>query len=507
MPASRVVLLTGATGFLGRYLLRDLLLSGQRVAVLARDSRDGRAENRIKELLNFWGESLGRPLPCPVVLHGDLSHAGLGFSPTDRNWLARNCQTVVHAAANLSFRSAPDGEPWNTNVNGTKALLQVAAEMKIPRWHQISTAFVCGKRTGLIQETELDHGQQFHNPYEKSKCEAEICVREAEGICATIYRPSVIVGDGRTGYTSSYVGFYRFLELANRLANLEKGQRRLPVRLRLRGDEPCDLVPVDWVSRAVVELLARPSEHGRTYHLVSPLPATARFIQETASAELDIDGIELIGPKEVESPTRLEEMLLEGLQEYWPYLGGTPDFCHRNTTAELPHLPAPIVDAAMLRRLVRFAVANRFGRGPSPNGVFSQRSTAMSCSAYFEQVFPERARASSLARDIGLTTLVSFDIHGAGGGQWSCHWEAGELMYVRRGLDERAVAIYRTDTATFEDVVQGRQNPQQAFFEERIAISGDLETALKLAALFHQFLQERATVNLQRTETVNAACS
>ena len=131
----------------------------------------------------------------------------------------------------------------------------------------------------------------------------------------------------------------------------------------------------------------------------------------------------------------------------------------------------------------------------------------MSCSAYFEQVFPERARASSLARDIGLTTLVSFDIHGAGGGQWSCHWEAGELMYVRRGLDERAVAIYRTDTATFEDVVQGRQNPQQAFFEERIAISGDLETALKLAALFHQFLQERATVNLQRTETVNAACS
>src|ERR1019366_9861726 len=94
MPVRRVVLLTGATGVLGRYLLRDLLLSGQRVAVLARDSRAGRAENRIKELLDFWGEALGRPLPCPVILHGDLSEAGLGLCHSDRNWLGRNCEAV-----------------------------------------------------------------------------------------------------------------------------------------------------------------------------------------------------------------------------------------------------------------------------------------------------------------------------------------------------------------------------------------------------------------------------
>src|ERR1022692_2568037 len=131
MPVRRVVLLTGATGFLGRYLLRDLLLSGQRVAVLARDSRAGRVENRIKELLNFWGESLGRPLPCPVILQGDLSHAGLGLTFADRRWLGRHCQSVLHAAANLSFRPSPDGEPWKTNVNGTQALLRLATELHI----------------------------------------------------------------------------------------------------------------------------------------------------------------------------------------------------------------------------------------------------------------------------------------------------------------------------------------------------------------------------------------
>jgi thioester reductase-like protein len=507
MPVRRVVLLTGATGFLGRHLLRDLLLSGQRVAVLTRDSRDGRAENRIKELLNYWSELLGRRLPCPVILHGDLSHAGLGLSLSDRHWLGRHCEAVLHAAANLSFRATPDGEPWKTNVNGTQALLRLATELNIPRWHHISTAFVCGKGEGPIQESDLDRGQSFHNPYEQSKCEAEKCVREAKVICATIYRPSVIVGDSRTGYTSSFVGFYRFLELANRLASLEKGYRRLPVRVRLRGDEPCNLVPVDWVSRAVVELLALPSEHGRTYHLASHTPATTRFILDTATAELGIEGIELVGPTESASPSRLEELLLEGLQEYWPYLGGTPAFCDRNTAVALPQLPAPVVDAAMLRRLVRFAVANRFGRSPSRGGAISRPATPMSCSAYFEQTFPAQARASSLAREAGLTTLISFDIHGVGGGQWSCHWESGELVDICRGLDERAVALYRTDTTTFEDVVQGRQNPQQAFFEERIAIRGNLEIALKLAALFHQFLQESASMNLQRTETANAVCS
>src|SRR5471030_813301 len=112
MPVRRVVLLTGATGFLGHYLLRDLLLSGQRVAVLARNSRHDQAENRIKALLNVWGESLGRTLPCPVILHGDLSHKDLGLSPADRQWLGRRCDAVLHAAANLSFRSTPDGEPW-----------------------------------------------------------------------------------------------------------------------------------------------------------------------------------------------------------------------------------------------------------------------------------------------------------------------------------------------------------------------------------------------------------
>src|SRR5262249_8783885 len=122
MPTKGSIFLTGATGFLGRYLLRDLLLGGYRVAVLVRDSRQASAKERIAELLAFWSESLGRTLPSPIVLSGALDCANLGLSLADRTWLGQSGATVLHAAANLSFRLSAAGEPWKTNVEGIQAL-------------------------------------------------------------------------------------------------------------------------------------------------------------------------------------------------------------------------------------------------------------------------------------------------------------------------------------------------------------------------------------------------
>src|SRR5579885_3150870 len=102
----RWVLLTGATGFLGRYLLRDLLASGRQVAVLARDARGLSADERIRELSATWAAA------PPVVLSGDLRAPGLGLSAADRQWAARHVRCVVHAAADVSFRRSPAGDPW-----------------------------------------------------------------------------------------------------------------------------------------------------------------------------------------------------------------------------------------------------------------------------------------------------------------------------------------------------------------------------------------------------------
>src|SRR5262249_11642230 len=147
----------------------------------------------------------------------------------DRNWIARHCTRVVHAAADVSLRRSPGGDPWTTNVDGTQRLLDLCAALGVGELHHVSTAFVCGERAGPIREDELDRGQAFHNDYERSKFEAERRVRASQGLRATVYRPSVIVGDSVTGYTSSYHGFFRFLELGDRLAVPRPGRRTLPL--------------------------------------------------------------------------------------------------------------------------------------------------------------------------------------------------------------------------------------------------------------------------------------
>ena len=107
---SGFILLTGATGFLGRYLLRELLAAGRPVAVLARDARGRPARERVDELVAFGSESLGRALPQPVVLSGDLALPGLGLGAAERDWLARHCRTVLHCAACVTLRRTLDGE-------------------------------------------------------------------------------------------------------------------------------------------------------------------------------------------------------------------------------------------------------------------------------------------------------------------------------------------------------------------------------------------------------------
>jgi thioester reductase-like protein len=507
MPERRGVLLTGATGLLGQYLLHDLLPKAHPVAVLVRDSRKGQAAERIAQIVAFWSERLHRRLPAPVVLNGDLGQVALGLTAADKRWLGQHCKAVIHSAANLSFRETPEGEPWQTNVAGTKSLLRLCREVGLSEWHQVSTAFVCGRRSGFIDEEDLDNGQSFHNPYEASKFQAEQLIRRTAGIRATIYRPAVIIGDSRTGYTSSFNGLYRFLELGVRLTSVNStaGEARLPLRLPLSGDEDWNLVCVDWVSRAIVDLLAKPRWHGHNFHLVARKPVSTRLVRDVGAEVLNVQGFEFAGSDCIEHPCRLEQLFLDGIQDYWPYLSGTPVFSSVNTCAALPDLPPPAVDRPMLERLIRFAVANRWGRTPPQMTEERPRSPDRWCCAdYIERVFPREARRSRLARKVGLDLTVCIDLRGAGGGQWSCKWTKGEFIHVRSGLENGAAVTYHTDTATFQAVVSGFQTPQEAFFEQRIAITGDLETALKLAVLFGQFLAEQPVPQPHRTEVMDA---
>jgi thioester reductase-like protein len=512
MQAGRAILLTGATGFLGRYLLRELLRAGHGVAILVRDSHSDPAADRARELAAFDSASLGISLPTPLVLVGDLTAPRLGLDGADRRWLARHCGAVLHGAAHLGFRRMANGEPGTTNVAGTQHLLELCAELGLAEFHHVSTAFVCGDRSGIIHEDELDRGQRFHNDYEQSKFEAEQRVRHSRELRATIYRPSIIVGDSGTGYTTSYSGIYQLIELVARLAETRRqksarhphsrGITSLALRLPGTGAEPRNLVPVDWVARAIVRLMAQPDCHERTYHLTSPWPVRSRDIKEVAEELLDIDGIDWAGSAELTEPTALEQLFLDQCRDYLPYRHGDPPFDCRNTRQALPQLLPPRMDRALLTRLVQFAIADNWGRsGPTdPAGPGTQGD----CSRYIEEFFPKHLARFSLAQTVRLTLSVALDLRGPGGGQWTCRWADGELVDVQRGLAASADVIYRTDPSTFTAVVGGRQAPQQAFFARRIEVEGNLETGLKLAVLFGQFVREFPYPIAENREAMNA---
>lgn len=339
------------------------------MAVLVRPSGNASASERIDASLTQWEGETGQILPRPVILEGDICQPDLGLTASDRRWIADHCRAVVHSAAKLTFYGTDRRrEPWLSNVEGTRHILELCRQCGIRQFHHVSTAYVCGLREGRILETELDVGQEMGNDYERSKVEAERLIRAADlGYPPTVYRPSIIVGDSRTGYTSTFHGFYAMVRLAHTLA----GQMSLGSitakwildAFGLDGHERKDYVPVDWVSAVIAHLLGGPSHHGRTYHLtaVEPTPVAiwSRAIQNAVERYS-----QLADPSDPANRDALwfAEMFRGQAQIYRAYWRDDPQFDRTHVTAAAPHLPCPTVDYEMLMRMARFAIRTRFGK-------------------------------------------------------------------------------------------------------------------------------------------------
>src|SRR5262245_5260116 len=367
---SNYLLVTGATGLVGQYLLRDLLLAGAPLAVLIRPRGGLSAPARVEQVMAHWEAHLGRPLPRPVCLQGDVTAAGLGLAADDRRWVAGNCGRVLHGAASLAFYGADRGrDPWLSNLTGTANVLQLCRQAGVRELHHVSTAYVCGQRADTVLESDAAPGGGFRNDYEHSKAEAERLARSADFLDSlTVYRPATVVGDSATGYTTTYHGLYAYLHLAwvlSQHAGLgEGGRRHVPVRLDLTGDEGRNLVPVDWVSAVTAHLLLHPGCHGRTYHLTPTRPVTARQIEAALSSRLNYGGPTFVGPGGLARGglNDLEELFYGSLAGYAPYWAQEPAFDCANTRSAAPHLPCPLIDTPFLHRLIDHAVAARWGR-------------------------------------------------------------------------------------------------------------------------------------------------
>jgi thioester reductase-like protein len=380
------ILLTGATGLLGRFLLRDLTAQGRQVAVLVRGTRTAGAEVRVDELLCDWRGVAGVEVPRPVILEGDITLPGLGLAASALEWVEANVGEVVHSAASLAFDRRPnDGEPYASNVHGTAHVLELCRTAGIRRLHHVSTAYVCGLRRGRVLETELDVGQTPGNDYERSKIEAEGAVRAADWLdVRTVYRPSIIVGDLVNGFTNTFHGFYKPLRIVQPFvesfvqASLEPGS--LLGVLGMSGDERKNLVPVDWVSAVMTRIILDPVLHGDTYHVTSTRPTSVgllcrvfeRMVREMAARPTAAGW-----PAPAFDPAVLARLFGEQMEVYRAYWRDDPEFDVTATSRAAPDLPAPALDEATLRRLCSFAIDAGFRWPPVRELCFSQPRSAV----------------------------------------------------------------------------------------------------------------------------------
>lgn len=247
---------TGATGFLGRRLVARLLSRPECSAVyaLVRPS----SVDRLAALVDGWAAG-GRVHAVP----GDLAEPGLGVDPAD---LPDRVDHVVHLGAVYDF-TADEATNRAANVDGTRAVLDLAGRLGAGWLHHMSSVAVAGDHPGRFTERDFDLGQNHPSPYHATKFEAERLVREWCPVPWRIFRPSVVVGDSRTGEMDKADGPYYFLPLISRLAALPS---RLPVVAADLG--ATNVVPVDYVTEAMDHLMHTEAPSGATYHLGSPEP-------------------------------------------------------------------------------------------------------------------------------------------------------------------------------------------------------------------------------------------
>jgi thioester reductase-like protein len=279
-PGRGDVLITGATGFVGMELLARYLERGdRRIVALVRAKDDVAAGARLDAVLtNLFGSRAARHRSRVQAFAADLTAPGLGLVAQRREQLACRVSTIIHSAASISF-TLPLDEARAINVEGTRRLLEFAEAARecggLERYGHVSTAYVSGTHDGSFAECDLDLGQTFHNSYERSKFESELLVRSHPGLPFTIMRPSIVVGDRRSGWTSAFNVLYW---------PLRAFARGLFTAVPAIPSAPVDVVSVDYVADAIHELCESGGGIGETYHLTAgPEASTIGEIAQLAS--------------------------------------------------------------------------------------------------------------------------------------------------------------------------------------------------------------------------------
>ncbi len=345
-------------------------MTDRRVLALVRARSDDEARARLDTTLAAVFDDPAPYADRVAALRGNLTSPGLDLDPAAHE-LALSASEIIHGAGSVAF-DLPLDESRAINVEGTKRMLELAEESHrrnpLYRFTYVSTAYVAGDCGGRVREHAAGPRKRFRNTYEHSKSEAEALVQERRSLLpVTIVRPSIVVGDKRTGWTASFNVIY------SPLRALASGA--FPPMLPARRRAPVDVVSVDYVARATLALSAAEQARGRTFHIVAGDHAhTVGELLDDAAKRFDRRRPRCISPRlyrtvlhpiALRRSSRSARRQLKRNEAYFPYFEMRMRFDDRQARAILDPLgikPAPLLE--YFGELVEFAQAAGWGRHP-----------------------------------------------------------------------------------------------------------------------------------------------
>ena len=250
---------TGATGFIGSYLVAKLVKRKGAIYVLVRKDSLG----KLARLREAWGADDRRV----IAVIGDLAKPNLGVSASDLRKLKSNVDHFFHLAAIYDVQASAD-EQYLANVEGTRHAVEFAEAVSAGCFHHVSSIAAAGLYEGVFREDMFEEAEELDHPYFRTKHEAEGVVRRDCGRPFRIYRPGFVVGDSKTGQTDKIDGPYYFFKA------IQKMRQMLPPWMPTIGIEGgrINIVPVDFVASALDHLAHKKGLDGKCFHLTDPAP-------------------------------------------------------------------------------------------------------------------------------------------------------------------------------------------------------------------------------------------
>ena len=247
---------TGATGFIGRHLVQELLRNREgEVFALVREG----SQERLAQLAEDWE---GGERVTPVV--GDLTQERLGV---EQSWIDEHRGKIEHFfhLAAVYDMTADDEDNDRANVTGTRNAVALANALEAGILHHASSVAVTGSYKGMFREDMFDEGQKLPSSYHQTKFDSEKIAREESSVPWRVYRPSVVIGHSKTGEMDKIDGPYYFFKA------LQKARHALPEWFPLVGLEfgYTNIVPVDYVAAAMDHIAHQPGLDGQAFHLMA----------------------------------------------------------------------------------------------------------------------------------------------------------------------------------------------------------------------------------------------